>query len=280
VSAVAVLNSERIKLTTTRSVLWTAAVVAVLSIGLAALQGSGPYGPAPLAPERAATGVAVFGVPVLMVLAAMTVTGEYRSGMIRTTFMATPDRTLVLVAKAVVAALFSATYAAVMTIAATAVAHVMTPPLIGTQLSFAGPGTWRLVGAITLYAALTAVLGVGVAALLRHSAGAVAVLLLWPLLVEPILGNLPSIASDVGPYLPFGNMFRFLDVQWLYPPYAMPWGEIGSLVYFVTVVAAVSAAAIVVVHRRDAGPGQSWSGATSASAPPTASTTREPYGTC
>jgi ABC-2 type transport system permease protein len=252
VSAVAVLDAERIKLSTMRSVLWTAAAVAVLSIGLAALQGSTAYGAAPLPPETAATGVAVFGVPVLMVLAAMTVTGEYRSGMIRTTFMATPNRSLVLVAKAIVAAVFSAAYAAVMTVAAVLVAQLMAPPLVGSHLSFVDPDTWRLVGAITLYAALTAVLGVGVAALLRHSAGAVAVLLLWPLLVEPVLGNLPSIGSEVGPYLPFANVFRFIDVQWLYPAYAMPWGEVGSLLYFVTVVGVVYAAAIVVVNRRDA----------------------------
>ncbi len=49
-------------------------------------------------------GVAVFGVPVLMILSAMTVTSEYRNGVIRTTFAAIPNRTLVLVAKAVVAA--------------------------------------------------------------------------------------------------------------------------------------------------------------------------------
>jgi ABC-2 type transport system permease protein len=252
VSAVAVLNAERIKLSTTRSVVWTAAAVAVLSIGLAALQGSTAYGAAPLPSERAATGVAVFGVPVLMVLAAMTVTGEYRSGMIRTTFMATPNRSLVLVAKAIVAAVFSAAYAAAMTVAAVVVGRLMAPPLAGSQLSFVDPDTWRLIGAITLYAAITALLGVGVAALLRHSAGAVAVLLLWPLLVEPMLGNLPSIGSEVGPYLPFANVFRFIDLQWLYPAYAMPWGEVGSLLYFVTVVGVVYAAAIVVVNRRDA----------------------------
>jgi ABC-2 type transport system permease protein len=255
VSAVAVLSeirAERIKLSTTRSVLWTASAVAVLSIGLAALQGSTAYGAAPLPPEKAATGVAVFGVPVLMILAAMTVTGEYRSGMIRTTFMATPDRTLVLVAKAVVAAAFSAVYAAVMTIAAVAVGQLMAPPLVGSHLSLVDPDTWRLVGAIALYAVLTAVLGVGVAALLRHSAGAVAVLLLWPLLVEPVVGNLPSIGSEVGPYLPFANVFRFIDVQWLYPAYAMPWSEVGSLLYFTTVVAVMVVAAIVVVNRRDA----------------------------
>jgi hypothetical protein len=252
VSAIAVLDSERIKLATTRPVVWTAAGVAVLSIGLAALQGSTAYGAAALPPERAATGVAVFGVPVLMVLAAMTVTGEYRSGMIRTTFMATPDRTLVLVAKAVVALVFSGVYAAVMTILAVVVAHLMAPPLVGSHLSFVDHGTWRLIGAITLYAALTAVLGVGIAALLRHSAGAVAVLLLWPLVVEPILGNLPNIGAEVGPYLPFANVFQFTEVQWLYPVYSMPWGELGSLVYFAVVVAVVYAVAIAVVNRRDA----------------------------
>jgi ABC-2 type transport system permease protein len=72
------------------------------------------------------------------------------------------------------------------------------------------------------------------------------------LAAEPMLGNLPDIGSDVGPYLPFGNAFRFIDVQWLYPDYAMPWGEPGSIVYFTAVVAAVFVAALVTVNRRDA----------------------------
>ena len=57
------LNAERIKLSTTRSPLWSAVAVAVLSLGLAAMQASTVYGPGPLAPEKAAMGVAVFGVP-------------------------------------------------------------------------------------------------------------------------------------------------------------------------------------------------------------------------
>jgi ABC-2 type transport system permease protein len=252
VSVVAVVGAERIKLTTTRSALLTSAAVAVVSIGLAAMQASIAYDASPPTPEAAATGVAVFGVPLLMILAATTVTGEYRSGMIRTTFMATPNGSLVLFAKALVVAVFSGTYTALMTVAAVMTASLMAPPLIGTQLSLVAPTAWRLVGAIALYAALTAVLGVGVAALLRHSAGAVAVLLMWPLVVEPILGNLPRIGSEVGPYLPFGNAFLFTRVQWLYPVYDMPWGEVGSLLYFAAVVAVVFVAAIVVVNRRDA----------------------------
>jgi ABC-2 type transport system permease protein len=237
-SAVAVLNAERIKLTTTRSPLWSAVAVAVLSLGLTAMQASTVFSPGPLEPQKAALGVAVFGVPVLMILSALTVTNEYRSGLIRTTFMAVPNRTVVLVAKAIVAAAFSSFYAALIVLASLVVAHSVFD--------------WSLVGAIALYAALAAVLGVAVGALLRASAGAVALLLLWPLVVEPLLGNLPDISSKVGPYLPFGNAFTFIGVQWLYPYYAMPWGPSGSIVYFAGVTAIVFVAALVIVNRRDA----------------------------
>ena len=48
-------------------------------------------------------------------------------------------------------------------------------------------------------------------------------------------------------------MYRFLGVEWLFPTYDMPWGEVGSLVYFVAVfVPAVFVAAVVVLNRRDA----------------------------
>ncbi len=237
----AVMNAERIKLTTVRSPLWSAAAAALLSFGIAALQAATAYDYQSLTAPDAALGVAVFGVPVLMVVAAMTVTGEYRTGMIRTSFMASPNRTLLLIAKAVVAAVFSGITATVMVLGSLVVARVgLDPDAVATT------------AAIGLYAAQAAVLGVGVAALLRHTAGAVSVLLLWPLLVEPLLANLPGRGPQIGPYLPFANAFRFLDVQWLFPTYVPPWGVSGSLGYFAAVVAAVFVAAVVVVNRRDA----------------------------
>lgn len=238
-SASAVVNAERIKMFSTRSTLWSAGLIAVLSLGVAALQASTAYGPGGVAPEKAAMGVAVFGVPVMMILAALTVTNEYRNGVIRTTFAAVPNRSLVLGAKAVVASVLSGVYAAVMVMGSIVVAH-------------SDPRNWRLVAAIALYAMLAAVLGVAVGALIRASPGAVALLLLWPLVAEPLLGNLPNISPKVGPYLPFANVFRFVDVQWLYPYYAMPWGPVGSIVYFALIVAAVFAAALVTINRRDA----------------------------
>lgn len=249
-SALAALDAERIKLSTTRSPLWSVIGVAVLSFGVAALQGWSAYGYTPLAPGKAALGVAVFGVPVLMVLASMTVTGEYRTGLIRTTFLATPNRTKVLIAKAVVCAAFSSVCAVVMVVGAVLVARLFAEPVIGAELSPANPATWQVAGGFALYAALAAVLGVGVGALVRFAAGAVAALLLWPLVAEPLLGNMPNL--EAGPWLPFANMFRFLGVEWLFPTYDMRWGEVGSLVYFVAWVAAVFVAAVVVMNRRDA----------------------------
>ena len=243
----AVVNAERIKLMSLRSPLWAAAAAAVLSFGLAALQASVGYD-GRLAIPTVALGVAVFGVPVLMVVAAMTLTGEYRSGLIATTYLATPDRTLVVCAKAVVAALFSAVCAAVMVVGSVVVAA----GVAGVPASPTADQTVGFAAATALYAALAAVLGVGVATLVRHTAGAVTVLLLWPLLVEPLLANLPGRRWEIGPYLPFANVFRFLEVQWLFSGSAIPWGPAGSLAYFAAVVAAVFVVALVVVNRRDA----------------------------
>ncbi|MGV0746138.1 ABC transporter permease [Mycolicibacterium sp. XJ870] len=249
-SALAAFDAERIKLSTTRSPLWSVVGAAVLSFGVAALQGWSAYGYTPLAPGKAALGVAVFGVPVLMVLASMSVTGEYRTGLIRTTFLATPNRTTVLIAKAVVCAAFSSVCAVVMVLGAVLVARLFAEPVVGAELSPTNPATWQVAGGFALYAALAAVLGVGVGALVRFAAGAVAALLLWPLVAEPLLGNMPNL--EIGPWLPFANMLRFLGVEWLFPTYSMPWGEVGSLVYFVAWVAAVFIAAVVVLNRRDA----------------------------
>ena len=175
-----------------------------------------------------------------MVLASMTMTAEYRSGMIRTTFIATPNRHMVLVAKAVVVSAFSAVFAALMVVGAVVVARLFTTSSGAANLSLTVPEMWRLVGAVALYAALAAVLGVGVGALLRARArrrrGAVAVAVgrradAGQSARRRIRGRDRTCRS--------GTSSSFTEVPWLYPTYAMPWGPVGSLVYFAVIVAAV-----------------------------------------
>lgn len=245
------LAAERIKLLSTRAPGVAIAAAGAVSLAIAALQGWGA-GMGAMAPQDAALGVALIAVPVLMVLASMTITAEFRSQMIRTTFLAVPNRMLVLAAKAVVSAALAAVVTAVLVLAAVLVAGVLATPPATDALSLAGLQPWSTAGAFAIYAAVAAVLGVGVGALIRAAPGTVAVLLLWPLIIETVLGLLPATGSRVGPYLPFQNAYTFIGVQWLYPGYDMAWGPLGGLAYFSVVTAVVFASALVVVHRRDA----------------------------
>lgn len=244
------IAAERIKLTSTRSPGWLALTVIVLSLGFAAIQAVAALPYSTLAPDRAVLGVAMFGVPVLMILSALTVTGEYRTGMIRTTFMATPRRSRVLIAKAAVAMALSGLLGAAMSLGSIVLVGAMVDERQGAQLALTLSGPWRTVAAVTLYAVLAALLAVGLGALLRHSAAVIAVLLLMPFVVEPLLGATPGLGSRLGPLLPFANANAFTEIPWL-QTFSMWWGPVGSAVYFAAVAATVFAAALAVVTRRD-----------------------------
>lgn len=244
------INAERIKLQTTRSPIWLILTVVVLGLGFAAIQAATLSPQGVLEPQRAAIGVSVFGVPVLMILSAMSVTGEYRSGMIRTTFLATPRRAWALAAKAIVMGALSAVVTGAMVVAAVVFASTMLTERQAVHLSLANTELWRAVGAMSLYAVLGAVLAIGLAGLLRHTAAVVAVVLLLPFVVEPVVGALPEVGARVGPWLPFGNAYTFTKTPW-FQTFSLWWGPVGAAVYFAAVAAAVFTLAAVVVTRRD-----------------------------
>jgi ABC-2 type transport system permease protein len=244
------LSAEAIKLSTTRGPRWLTLLAAVLSLALAALQGIAAAATTEVPPGRAAIGVATVGIPLMMVLAALSVIGEFRTGTIRTTFMAMPGRARVLVAKTLITAVLSGVFAAVTTIVSIVLVRQLTGERVGVQLTFSNSEVWYVVGAVTVYAILGAVLAVGLAALLRHAAAVVVVLLLVPFAIEPLLGSAPRIGQHIGPLLPFVNALAFTHVPWFM---AVPprWGPLGSLLYFTGIVAVVFAAALVVISRRD-----------------------------
>jgi len=105
----AVLRSERIKLTTVRSTWWTLASMVVIGAGgttlVCALNAEWLAGSAA---DESAGSFITWGMMIAqvcaIVLGALAVTGEYGTGMIRSTLAATPVRGRVLAAKAVVLA--------------------------------------------------------------------------------------------------------------------------------------------------------------------------------
>lgn len=262
-----VVAAERIKLTSTKSPWWCTAVIIALGLGLAAVigysaklglsayndelsQGDDP-GFDPFLPtlSDAVGGVTGFGVLVLMVMAALTVTSEYRFGLIRTTFQAVPKRDTVLLTKAGLIGVFGAVLTLALTFGAYVIAKATAGSAAGALITLSGAADWRAIYGVPIYALLCVVLAVAVGSLVRQSAGAITLLLLWPLLIESLFGLFGKVGREIQPFLPFANASHFLGqdqgIDW-------HWGPWGSLVYFAVVVAVVFGGALVVVNRRDA----------------------------
>lgn len=179
-----VLRAEWIKFTTLRSTWWSIGLVALISIGLSLLMASAiaSIGDVPEAQaamqgvdaNAQAVQVIVFSTVLTQLLAVIigtiTVTGEYSTGMIRSSLTAAPRRTAVMIAKAVVVAVTMF----VTSIAVFAVSALVTGGMLPTgALDLSEPDTslMPLLGA-ALYLALVSVIGVGVGFIVRNGPGA------------------------------------------------------------------------------------------------------------
>lgn len=248
------LAAERIKLFSTRSPWWTSAVAVVIVVGLTGLFAATwdvANGPVPFA----VTGLfATFGMVVVMVMATVAVTSEYRFGTIRTTFQATPNRTAALLAKTVVVAVAAGVVGLVAGFGSWGVARLLAPS--GT-MAIAGPAEWRLVAGTGLVWAIGAVIALAVGIMVRQTAGAVTIVLVWVLLLENLVALIPRVGDDIQKWLPFINANNFLTAGVAAeggPPTTsdMPFGPWGSLIYFAGLAVVLTVLALVVANRRDA----------------------------
>lgn len=249
--------AERIKLTSTRSPWWCSAVVIVLGLGLAALVAAvskasmGTENETLMDTSGATLGVSQFGVMVLMIMATLSVTSEYRFGTIRTTFQAMPDRSRPLLVKA----LMTGTYAAVLTFVLGMLAYLIAKGLSGDAgggMSLSSDADWRPLYSLPIYAFLAVVGSVAVGALVRQSAAAISLIVLWPLLIETLLGGFGSFGRAVQPFLPFANMYRFMGDDTTSSGAYWHWEPWGGLVYFAVFTLILFGAALIVTDRRDA----------------------------
>ena len=70
---------------------------------------------------------------------------------------------------------------------------------------------WRLMFGQAWSTRFAAIFAVAVGILIRQSAGAIAILILWPLLVESLLPLIPKIGDDLQKWTPFTNANQFLN---------------------------------------------------------------------
>jgi ABC-2 type transport system permease protein len=178
---------EWTKFRTARSTMLTTAALAaalpVMALIVAATES--------LQPDDTVLGASLLGGAVLAqltaaALGALVVTGEFRTGMIRTTLIACPRPLVVLAAKATVVAGVVLAVTLPAAAGALAIGHSM---LADTYAS--GDPFPALLG-VALAVTAIGVLGVGIGTVVRHSAGAMAAvvaLVLVPGFVAPLLGG-------------------------------------------------------------------------------------------
>ena len=118
------LATERIKLFTTRSPWWSMLLALVLAVGFASLLAANVPSGSTLSISEAEGGYQ-FSLVVMMVMAALAVTTEYRFSTIRVSFQAVPNRIALLLAKTGVVAILAAIVGEVTAFASWAVARLI-----------------------------------------------------------------------------------------------------------------------------------------------------------
>ena len=147
-----------------------------------------------------ALGILLFGV-----LGALVATNEYGSGLIRMTLAATPQRGLVLAAKAVLAGLAALALAVVITVPAFLAGQAVLSGAHAPHLSFGDHHVLlRLLG-IVYYMTAAGLIGLFLGILVRSAAAAITsvfgLMLVLPLLADKITPD--AVTRHTVPYLPF-----------------------------------------------------------------------------
>jgi ABC-2 type transport system permease protein len=250
------LAVERIKLFTTRSPLWCTLAAIAVTVGFAALVTGVD---SDTAPTIAVTQFGMnFGLMVIMVMATLAITTEYRFGTIRATFQAIPNRSSTLLAKTTVVALFAGLVGEVVAFGSVAIAKLIRPSAsLGIDTAY----EWRTVAGVGLIYALSAVIAIAVGILIRHSAGAVSLLLIYTLLVESLVQLIPNVGDDIQKWMPFNVAGGFLTGS--PDPSNAPMGEgpapstttltpWWALAYFAGFAVVMLVIALVTANKRDA----------------------------
>jgi hypothetical protein len=248
-----VARMEWHKLRTVRSTWWIVAVFMVSLIGLAVLVLSHENYPQLSAADRASFDSVhdtfiglVLGQLLAGTLGVLAITTEFSAGMIRATFAAVPRRPLVLAAKAAVLGAVTLAAGEVAAFAAFGAGQSVLPAP-APHATLGQPGVLRAVLLAGAYPALIALIGLGLGALIRHTAGAICALV-GVLFVLPLLFISPALQDAAQNFLPHPMANAMTAVKPLAHTLS-PWLIFGLLCLYALAALAAGAWALT---RRDA----------------------------
>jgi ABC-2 type transport system permease protein len=190
--------------------------------------------------------LAQLGIGVLGVLI---ISGEYSTGMIRSSLMAVPRRLPVLAAKVLV---YAAVTAALMLVA-TCISFFVTQAIVTEhhiQHGIGDPGALRVVIGNVLFLTVLGTMCVGLGAWVRNSAGGIAAFVGLIFVLSGIVDILPtSIGNAVMPYLPLNAGTGVATYHFDNSHHLSPWG---GFALFCGYTAVVLLGAAITLMRRDA----------------------------
>jgi hypothetical protein len=248
-----VARMEWIKLRSLRSTWWTLAITATGAIAIAVAVGYNTKNAAGDLTNNALAGM-IPGLLLTGVLGVLVMTGEYTSGMIRATLAAIPRRPWVLAAKAAVfgaVALVLGEAAAWVSFFAggAALRHGIHAPALSQ------PGVLRAVVLGGTGFCLIGLLGVGLGAIIRHTAAAIAVLVGGVYLLAEVAGFVTRTAAPYMPIIIVGNSLSTTKPVTCgsdaaaCPHFLAAWAGLGMLVLYAAVALAIGG---WLLARRDA----------------------------
>jgi ABC-type transport system involved in multi-copper enzyme maturation permease subunit len=256
VTQLRVALSEWTKLRSLRSTIYTLLVTAIVTIGFGALASAvtasrwtsmAPADKAEFDPLSTSLVGVNFGVLALGVLGVLLITGEYSTGMIRSTFAAVPKRLPVLWAKAGVYSLVGLAVA----VPSTLIAFFAGQAFLSSQhiqISFSHSGVPGAVLGSALYLTLVGLLGLGLGAILRNTAAGIAAFAAIMFVVPPLVSILPaSTANAIDPYLPSNAGSAIMKIG--HQAHSLsPWAGLAVFAGYAALTIAVAALAL---RRRD-----------------------------
>lgn len=254
------LHAEWTKLRTLPGTFWLVAGLAVLTYGVGAAATAAVHcanaqcGQDPA--KVSLTGVDL-GQAVAAFLGVLAVTGEYSSGMAKLTFAAMPRRITVLAGKAVIVSGLTLVAGAVAVLASVLTARSVLPGNGFTAahgypaLSLGDGSVSRAAGGSVLYLVLIALLGLGLATLIRDSAAAAGTVL-GVLYLSPIIAGAVSDTqwhNRIERYSPMSAGLSIQSTRNLASLPIGPWEGLGVLAAWAGASLLLGA---LVLHRRDA----------------------------
>ncbi|MEV6766088.1 ABC transporter permease subunit [Streptomyces sp. NPDC051105] len=175
------IASEWTKIRSVRSTIWTLGVFVLLVVGIGLLAGAVVSNSSSSSDDLSrenALSLGFFGLLLgsmcIITLGVLTTASEYGTGMIRTTMVACPSRARVLAAKAIV--FFALAF--VITLAASAFVAMTQVSMLNDVARTPTGGEWLkgTVG-VSLYIALLGLLSLIIGSIIRHSAGAITIMI-------------------------------------------------------------------------------------------------------